>query len=233
MQADSETAMAVAEKTCTKCGLTKPVADFRVPDKNGVRHPHCNACLAAYHRNYRAGNRKQKLQDWVQEMATDPANPRNVGARTRTEAVLRAMLSRFGGLDQFSRDWFEFLRLAHMAGKHHVVLRSFEALLRLMETVDATEQAVRAPLESLSDEQLRDRLDQSVIELIWAKPQIGVVVLEELGWKLEPPSEVVSRDAMPALVERVMQRLPGLFAPTAYEPLPVSALATCEEEEDL
>ena len=41
----------------------------------------------------------------------DHNDPSQIGATTKVEAVARAMIHRFGGLEQFSNRWFEFYNL--------------------------------------------------------------------------------------------------------------------------
>jgi len=122
----SDNSLAATEKTCGTCGRTRPIDEFRFRDQaRGLRHTTCNTCFAGYHRGYRDTKRRRELKTYVDELATDPSNPRSFGALSRAEVVLRAMLKRFGGLERFADDWFSFIKVAMVAGKHHVVQRSF------------------------------------------------------------------------------------------------------------
>jgi len=208
-----DNALAVTQKTCGTCGRTKPIEEFRFRDQaKGARHSMCNTCWAGYHRDYRTERRNQKLKDYVEKLATDASSPESFGARTRAEAVLRAMLARFGGLERFADDWFEFIVLAGASGKFQVVQRSLEAILRLIEVVDRDEKGQGEHSGHMSVEEMQESLVKSLVTAVWKDPDVGVLVLEELGWKLEPPAETVGADAVRGVCQRVKERKPGLFA---------------------
>jgi hypothetical protein len=146
--------LAVQTKTCTQCGKEQPVDEFRLQRREkGIRHPQCNTCFNAYHRQRTAKNRNRDLTQYVQGLATDPGNPASYGVATRTEAVVKTMLTRFGGLEKFADQWFQFLKLANMAGKHHIVQRSFEAMLKLMHVVDTCAGERQKSLDAMNDEE--------------------------------------------------------------------------------
>lgn len=210
---NNENAIAVAEKTCGQCGHTRPIEQFRYRDRGkDLRHTSCNQCFARYQRENRAGKRGQDLKHYVTDLATDVTDPQHFGAVTRTEAVLTAMLTRFGGLERFANDWFEFLRLAIAAGKHHVAQRSIEAILRLIELTDRGKEGQEKSADDKTDEELHDYIVHMFVREIWNQPQIAVVVLEELGWKLKPPDELPPETTLETVRENVEQRLPGLFS---------------------
>ena len=209
---DTENAIALAEKTCSQCGHTKPIEQFRYRDRGkDLRHTSCNQCFARYQRENRAGKRGQELRSYVTDLATDVTDPQHFGAVTRTEAVLTAMLTRFGGLERFANDWFEFLRLAIAAGKHHVVQRSIEAIIRLIELADRGKEDQEKSTDDMDDEELEESMTKAVVRVIWDHPDAAVVILEELGWRLDPPEEPMEEEAFPSVCENVEQRLPGLF----------------------
>ncbi len=191
----------------------------------------CNTCWAEYHRRYRDTKRRGELKSYVEELATDPSDPRSFGAKTRTEAVVRAMLTRFGGLERFADDWFQFLKLATMAGKHHVVQRSFEAMLRLLEVVDRSQPDPCHQFDNMSREELGEFMTREFVHRIWREPDIGIVPLEALGFKVEPPEELPPVESLSAVCDAVRQRLPGLFAPAEPRSATVKRLAAREVEE--
>lgn len=227
----SDSTLAATEKTCGTCGRTQPIGEFRFRDQaKGLRHTTCNTCFAGYHRGYRDTKRRRELKTYVDELATDPSNPRSYGALSRAEVVLRAMLKRFGGLERFADDWFSFIRVAIVAGKHHVVQRR-KAMLRLMELVDRNQPNQGDQIRNMREDELREFMTREFVHKIYREPEVGIVPLEVLGFKVERPDEPPV-ESLPAVCEAVRQRLPGLFASTGRGPLSVGDLATCEEEEE-
>jgi hypothetical protein len=207
----SESTIAETTSYCNMCRKWKPIDEFRFRNREkNERHPQCNACLAGYQRGYRDNKRKRQLKKYVDELATDPSDPGSLGAKTRTDAVLKAMLLRFGGLERFADDWFQFLRVAAVAGKHHVLQRSFEALLRLMELADRSQQDSQKR-EPATDEELREFIIRELVHNVWREPDVGIVALEALGFKVEPPDEPLPAESLDAACDVVRQR-PGLFA---------------------
>jgi hypothetical protein len=103
------------------------------------------------------------------------------------------------------------MRLAMQAGKHHVVQRSFEAILRLIELLDRDKEGDEKPLDEMDEEELHESMTRTVVRIIFDRPDAGVAILEELGWKLEPPDEPLEEAALPSVCEAVDARLPGLF----------------------
>lgn len=142
------------------------------------------------------------------------------------------MLKRLGGLERFADDWFSFIRVAIVAGKHHVVQRSFEAMLRLMELVDRNQPNQGEQISNMRNDEIREFMTKEFVQQIYREPEIGIVPLEVLGFTVERPNEPPPVESLAAVREAVRQRLPGLFASTGHGPLSVSDLATCEEEEE-
>ena len=213
MITDTEnTTIAVAEKTCNKCGHTKPIDDFPFRDRaNNLRRAECSRCVADYQSEYRGGKRKQDLKQYVTDLATDPTDPAHFGAPTRTEAVLTAMLTRFGGLERFANDWFEFIRLAVAAGKHHVAQRSIEAIIRLIELTDRSKAVQEGDPDDKTDEELEEYLRDMMIRQLWRQPEIAAVIIEELGGTVELPPEPLAEEELRAVGENVRERVPGLL----------------------
>lgn len=208
-----DTTIAVAEKTCNKCGRSKPVNDFPFRDRaNNVRRTECSRCFADYQTEYRAGKRRQELKQYVTDLATDVTDPAHFGAVTRTEAVVTAMLTRFGGLERFADDWYQFMRLAIQAGKHHVVQRSFEALIRLVELTDRGKEGQENSPDQMTDEELDQSIANLMIKQLWKQPEIAAVIIEELGGSVELPAQPCAEEDLETVGENVRQRLPGPFS---------------------
>ena len=202
----------VTTKTCGSCGLTKPIERFRFKNRaEGRRHSECNVCAASQKNRRLAGKRTRNLTNTVQELAGDSCDPSKYGATTRIEVVVRAMIDRFGGLEQFAEEWTAFLRLAQISGKHHLIQRSFEVLLRLLEVVDRTK-AQQPDFDGMDDEQLEDAMSNHTAQFLWSHPSIAVLLLEEQGWKLEPPSEGDLIAEPLALTDQTVAKLAGLYS---------------------
>ena len=226
--------LAVQTKTCTQCGREQPIDEFRFQHREkGARHPQCNTCFAAYHRQRTAKNRKRDLKRQVDTLATDPGNPASFGVATRSEAVVKSMLVRFGGLERFADDWFKFLKLAHLAGKHHIVQRSFEAMLKLLNLVDVNHENRQKSLDAMTEGELKSFVNELLIERIWGNPEVAVVVLERLGWELKPPTEEVSRKELGTVVRDIQQRLIGLLKiPSGPSPAAELLIESDDDETD-
>jgi hypothetical protein len=219
-------------KICSKCGYERPIGRFRFQNKEkGIRHPACNDCQSAYLRERRGSSRKRELKQHLESIATDPSNPATFGAVTRTEAIVKTMLTRFGGLEKFADQWFQFLKLANMAGKHHIVQRSFEAMLRLMHFVDANQAPLHDSLDRMTGEQLDTFIDERMVERLWSRPEAAAVVLEKLGWTLVPPDEEVRRECLGTLVGEIQERLTEMLQRPRGEREPAAQLLL-ESEED-
>ena len=124
---------------------------------------------------------------------------------------MRAMLSRWGGLRRFADDWFALLQVANVAGKHHIIQRSFEAMLRLMELADRSEGDRRKLYDTMSNKELEEFLVREIVNQIWKQPDIAVVVLEKMGWTLLPPDVPPSTAAIEPTCAEIRQRFPGVF----------------------
>lgn len=80
---------AADSKTCTKCGETKPGAEFR-PVKRGGLFPHCRQCERERAKLYRAANPdkcKQVVKEWA---ASNAGRRREYGRNWRAENSERA-----------------------------------------------------------------------------------------------------------------------------------------------
>lgn len=202
-------------RTCSTCGVSRPEAEFRFRDReHQQRHSQCNACFAAYQRERRGDRRRLQLQGYVDELASELDGATSQGARSRTEAVLKIMLEKFGGLEAFAMNWFDFLKLASLSGKHHLIQRSFEAMLRMMELADREdkESQSQAATSQLTHEQLQEFLENQLARMLFQQPDIAVVVLEKFGWQCEPPVEPLSPVALSAASTDLQPQFQRLFA---------------------
>ena len=180
--------LTVAERLCNSCGRSKPIQEFRFKNRaTGLRHGECNGCAAAQRRGSRTGKRRQEIQKYL-EQASDASDPRNYGCTTRTEAIVRAMMMRFGGLDQFVGFWFEFIQHARDSGKEHLVQRSLETMAHFIGATDKNQSAQRSAGE-MPNEQARGLIMEHVVRAIFEDPDLAAQILGELGWRVEPPED--------------------------------------------
>ena len=224
----------IGTKVCRGCGQPKPLDQFRFQRRDqNRRHPRCNECFAAYMRQRTTRLRERAIKGQIEELATDMSNPASFGATTRSEAIVKAMLTRFGGLEKFADEWFRFLRLAHLAGKHHVVQRSFEGMLRLMSVLDTHQNTRSKSLDEMTDRELQAFITQAFVERLWANPEIGVAVLERMGWTLTPPDASKQLAFEGSAVGDVQRRLMGLLRTPCEKKSTATLLLEADEDDGM
>jgi hypothetical protein len=109
----------------------------------------------------------------------------------RIEALVRAVIRGFGGMEGLVREWWEWHQEASEAKKHHLTLRSFLATLYLIEAA-AVLQAQRQPDVSQMDEgELSEFMDSHLRKMIRRNPAIAVKAAVEMGWEVTPPLNVL------------------------------------------
>jgi hypothetical protein len=173
------------------CGRELPISSFRNHAKNGTaREYDCNDCHRAAKKQYRDDRKRKVIRRFckVGQFQVLDRRLRSVGA---------SVIRKLGGVDKVSRLWAEETKAAIQAKRtDRFALNSLNLLIRLMEfTVEgeAKKRAQRVATDDwcrMSDDQLQQRLQRGIIDVIQANPEIAVAAALELGWTLVPPTAV-------------------------------------------
>ena len=96
--------------------------------------------------------------------------------------MCQELAAQFGGFGNAARIWRETLDSASQAGRHASVLRSFATLAKLLET----HRTLGPHAADLSDEELEQRKNWSLVAFVRKHPQVAVEAARTIGWQVVP-----------------------------------------------
>lgn len=166
-----------AEKECTTCGETKPIADFLTPDgRSHANKPNrCRACRTAHANamNLNAG-RKEARAELI--AFTAEVNRRKTTQLSSID-LADGMLNQWQGLQGFCRGWFGQIQMAAAEKPgSKVVLDAYNAVARLVMAAAANQPSIN-DLELLTDAELEKKFVEQVTQLA---PRLGSVEVESV-----------------------------------------------------
>ncbi len=163
-------------KRCRRCHQRLPIEQFRFHYRSqGIRHQECNRCAREISRESHQRQRNVDLCEFLTET-------RRAQTAQALGATVEEVIARYHGVERFAHRFHEAVEAAREAGRTATVLRSFLVLTRML----AASVEMSTKTHELSDDELRDRTEQSLIRLILRKPALAVRVCRQLGWLVIP-----------------------------------------------
>ena len=148
----TEVAMTNGEKTCTQCGTTQSVENFRRRCRGTEnRHSECNCCHNEHMRRSRQAKRLARIDGFV----------RQVRGRSieHIEHLVGATVRRVGGVERFAEMWASTLRAALASNSHGTITRSFRVLTDLIIEVDRVR---HQRIATMPDDDLEAEIDDLI-----------------------------------------------------------------------
>jgi superfamily II helicase len=138
--------IAQKERVCNVCGRSQPIEQFRLRSTgSSYRHSECNDCHNELERTRGLRRSQRDLDQHVKKLLQKQSDLEQVAS------VVRAMVTKFGGLDRMSELWIESIKGASAKGRHGIALRGLAAIERLMVAAEQM-QMQAAALVGLLDE---------------------------------------------------------------------------------
>ena len=183
VKTSAKTAFGESSRRCTKCHIWQPITSFRFRNRRtGTRHAVCTSCAVQMDRLRRQKKRASTFSHWVTEIRQEIR--RDHSAAALAEAI-SAMIDRCGGVDRFVERWVEAVDFASRAGRWSSVLRQYAFVVDGLRVV----QELLPRLADLTDEQLDECRNRTVMQLIQKHPAVAVWAAHCLGWQVIPPEK--------------------------------------------
>lgn len=183
---DTTSAARIQTRRCTRCCLVKHMSEFRRRyAESEVRHTECRQCARERARLRRLKQRDRRLHDYSQKVKDRAHNAASVAALTAE------MVRLYGGIDEFALAWKQAIDDAAVRGKSYLVVRGFDAVVRLAEANSELQKQDRR-LELIDDRDLQRQLDAVATRVIAGNPELAISAARRLGWHLEPLEDVTS-----------------------------------------
>ncbi len=107
----------------------------------------------------------------------------------KLEALTRAMIARFRGLEGLIRELMTWHSDAQGRGDLNALSRFYMVVSQLILASDQLSAARETPVSALSDDELKRNLLSQVKQLVQEKPILVLWAASELGWEVTPPPE--------------------------------------------
>lgn len=174
-------------RTCCRCGEERPIADFRLKRRGNLqrRETACRTCHRHYMRQWRWDQRRKVLHRFCRRAAYQDLD-------RRFRALLVGALDRLGGVDALAEMLVTEIKTVRASRPGDAFpLHALTTIMRLHEYVEVRRQADEAAehdeYRGLSSDQIKDRMRESIIDLIRKQPEIAIASAQILGWTVIPP----------------------------------------------
>lgn len=177
-------------KFCTDCSEFRPITEFRLRRRNAsARMCQCNRC---HNENERCRRANRNTDRESQSVRWHLERVRKAGTHENIERLVGEMLVDFGGVQGFAESWRSCLDIWSKKGAT-LRLKSYLTILHLMvyceEKREQKQQADSDELKEMSDEELKQSMFRSIMEIIKKDPEIALAAAMELGWQVIPPTD--------------------------------------------
>lgn len=177
-------------RVCRTCRRERKLHHFhRVGRGSSKRRNQCRSCASAESQERQLRKRERFLSQTSSKIIA-------AGERGNYHAlnlVAAELLQRFGGHRRLSAAFKAAADRAEEAGRHATAGRMLTAVVHLVVAAER-----RPPTDErkyMSDEALRRRICESVIDLVEQDPHIAIAALRDRGYRVEPPEDIGARGA--------------------------------------
>lgn len=184
------TAPSMQTKPCGTCSELKPIGEFRRRlSGTEIRHSQCRQCVNQQARMRHLKTRDRQLHAYNQQINTE------VQGLSRMAEVTSGIVNEFSGVEGFVSGWKAVLDRAGDAGKHYLVARGLQTVLKLIDGCNELRDVRPQPVE-LSDQDLHRTMLESVERIVQENPILAVSAARRLGWDVIPPPETLQEENM-------------------------------------
>ena len=166
-------------KMCKTCHRVFQIENFRLRRTTGTSR--LNQCRLCHNLSERVRRKKKRQQELSRVLSKGLSRINDERNRDKVAIIVSCLLSKLGGVDAFVQAWHDYFETARNKGGYGT-LRCLESVIRMMEYCDENE----AKVEVLSEEELHESINQSLVSLLETYPEIAITTARKLGWQIAP-----------------------------------------------
>ena len=169
---------------CESCHASRPLSQFRLRSRTGTkRMRQCNRCHATAERDRVRQKRSELLGRQIDRFAREIYK---APSDERVAAICAQLVSAFGGIGPLVEEWHHHIQVTQAARRYKPFFDMWEAILRMARHAENAQERF---LKRGSDDQLKERLQQKLMQFVADNPAFAAAILEVQGWRVKPPKD--------------------------------------------